>query len=200
MYDGLTGRYTFSCPGSGEVSVRLSSFRLVERLPGAGHPAVYRVRYACPCGEEHEGLVTHEELDWAPLGASDVSFFNVMTARLEKAADELIERAAALIRAGEWPWSFYCYPEGGPRPVYPSAFHVLAPADDAVGLAVRCPACSQTSVNVVSCRHVDEPFYNDRAVGVVEHIFPRDRDEALAAFRAELDSGTFDARRRDLAA
>ncbi len=200
MYDGLTGRYTFSCPGSGAVSVRLSSFRLVERLPGAGHPAVYRVRYACPCGEEHEGLVTHEELDWAPLGASDVSFFNIMTARLERAADELIERAAALIRAGEWPWSFYCYPEGGPRPVYPSAFHVLAPAQDAVGLAVRCPSCSQTSVNVVSCRHVDEPFYNDRAVGVVEHIFPRDRDEALAAFCAELDSGSFDARRRDLAA
>ena len=123
-----------------------------------------------------------------------------MTARLERAADELLERAARPDRAGEWPWSFYCYPEGAPRPVYPSAFRVLAPAEDTVGLAVCCPACSQTSVNVVSCRHVDEPFYNDRAVGVVEHIFPRDRERALTAFRAELDSGSFDARRRDLAA
>jgi hypothetical protein len=200
MYDGLTGRYTFSCPAADEVSVRLSRFRIVERLAGAAHPAVYRIRFACPCGDEHGGLVTHEELDWAPLGASDISFFNFMTARLERAADELLDRAATLIRAGAWPWSFYCYPEDRPQPVYPSAFRVLAPADDALGIAVRCPACAQTSVNVVTHRHLDEPFYNDPAVGVVEHIFPQDRERALAAFREELDSRSFDARRRDLAA
>jgi hypothetical protein len=55
-------------------------------------------------------------------------------------------------------------------------------------------------VNLVTHRHLDEPFYNDVAVGVVEHIFPRDRDRALSAFREELDSRSFDARRRDLAA
>jgi hypothetical protein len=200
MYDGLTGRYTFFCPSVREVSVRLSRFRLLERLAGPSHPAVYRILFACPCGDEHEGLVTHEELDWAPLGASELSFFNLMTARLERAADELLDRAASLIRAGEWPWSFYCYPEGGARPAYPSSFRVLAPADDAVGVAVRCPACGQTSVNLVTHRHLDEPFYNDAAVGVVEHIFPRDRTRALSAFREELDSCSFDARRRDLAA
>lgn len=200
MYDGLTGRYSFSCPVAGEVSVRLSRFRLVERLPGTAHPVVYRILFACPCGDEHEGLVTHEELDWAPLGASDTKFFNLMTARLERAADEFLERAATLIRSGEWPWSFYCYPEDRPKPVTPSAFRVLSPADGTVGVAVRCPACSQTSVNVVSRRHLDEPFYNDPAVGVVEHVFPRDRVQALAAFREELESGSFDARRRGLAA
>ncbi|HEX2505041.1 MAG TPA: hypothetical protein VHK22_02430 [Gaiellaceae bacterium] len=200
MYDGLTGRYTFSCPAAGEVSVRLSRFRLVERLAGTAHPAVYRIRFACPCGAEHEGLVTHEELDWAPLGGSDVPFFNLMTARLEQAADELLDRAASLIRAGAWPWSFYCYPENRPQPAYPSSFRALAPADETVGVAVRCAACGQTSVNLVTHRHLDEPFYNDPSVGVVEHIFPRDRRRAVAAFREELESGTFDARRRDLAA
>ncbi len=69
MYDGLTGHYTFSCPVVGHVQVRLSAFRSLERLPGASHPAVYQVVFACSCGGEHEGLVTHEDLDWAPLGA-----------------------------------------------------------------------------------------------------------------------------------
>jgi hypothetical protein len=34
----------------------------------------------------------------------------------------------------------------------------------------------------------------------VEHVFPQDRALAAAAFREELDSSLFDARRRDLAA
>jgi hypothetical protein len=69
-----------------------------------------------------------------------------------------------------------------------------------VGLAVECPLCSHTSVNVVSRDHVDVPFFNDRQIGVVEHVFRRDRELALAAFRDELESSLFDASRRDLAA
>ena len=200
MYDGLTGRYTFSCPQHGEARVPLSTFRALERLPGAAHPAVYKVVFACACGDQHEGLVTHEELDWAPIGASDASFFNVMTARLEPVVDELLDRAAASIRAGVWPWSFFCYPEGRPRPIFPSRFRLLAASGDDVGVAVRCAACESTSVNFVTRRHVDEPFFHDRRVTVVEHVFASDREETLAAFRAELASGGFDARRRDLAA
>ncbi len=198
MYDGLTGRYTFACPGGGEARVRLSGFRSLERLPGAAHPAVYSVRFACGCGEDHSGLVTHGELDWAPLGGQG-AFFNVMTARLESVAGELLDQAARRIHAGMWPWSFFCYPEGRARPVFPSAFRLLAPADDQVGVAVRCPACTSTSVNLVSTRHVDEPFYSDRRVGVVEHVFTPDREKTLAAFRDELYSGAFEARRRELA-
>ena len=200
MYDGLTGRYTFSCPSRGEVGVPLSEFRVLERLPGAAHPAVYKITFSCGCGEEHEGLVTHEELDWAPLGGADTSFLNLMTARFESAALELIDRAARGIQAGTWPWSFFCYPEERSRPVYPSAFRVLSPGGGDVGVAVRCPACTQTTVNVVTRAHVDVPFYNDRSVGVVEHVFASDREGALEAFRAELLSAAFDARRRDLAA
>jgi hypothetical protein len=200
MYDQLTGRYTFACPAHGEVRVALSRFRILERLPGAAHPAVYKIVFACDCGAEHDGLVTHDELDWAPLAGTGSAFLNLMTARLESAALDLLDLAARHIQTGTWPWSFFCYPEERPRPVTPSAFRVLAGGGDELGLAVACPSCSHTSVNVVSREHVDVPFYNDLRVGVVEHIFSRDRELALAAFRDELDSGRFDARRRDLAA
>src|SRR5919109_3574469 len=198
MYDALTGRFTFSCPARGETRVTLSAFRQLERLPGAAHPAVYRVLFECSCGEEHDGLVTHDDLDWAPLGLQGGVFYNIMTSRLDQFEHELSSLAAQRIRAGEWPWSFFCYPEEQPRPVFPSSFRVLAAEDANVGVAVECPACARTSVNVVTRPHVDVPFYNDRHVGVVAHIFSADRDATVEAFRAELDSGAFDARRRDL--
>lgn len=200
MYDELTGRYTFACPARGEVRVALSCFRILERLPGAAHPAVYKITFACDCGGEHDGLVTHDELDWAPLAGSGSAFLNLMTARLEPTALDLLDLAARHIQTGSWPWSFFCFPEERPRPVTPSAFRVLAGGGTELGLAVECPSCAHTSVNVVTREHVDVPFYNDRRVGVVEHIFARDRELALSAFRDELDSAVFDARRRDLAA
>ena len=46
MYDSLTGRYAFACPTRGEARVKLSAFRTLERLPGAEHPVIYRVRFA----------------------------------------------------------------------------------------------------------------------------------------------------------
>jgi hypothetical protein len=198
MYDALTSRYTFSCPHRGESRVALSAFRTLEPLAGTGHPVVYRVRFACGCGDEHDGLVRHDELDWAPLGLDGGVFLNLMTSRVEPLAAELGDLAASRIRAGEWPWSFYCYPEERPRPVYPSAFMLLSPGEASLGLAVRCPACSRTSVNVVSHAHVDVPFHNDREVGVVEHVFPDDAHATVEEFRAELWSAAFDARRLSL--
>jgi hypothetical protein len=195
MYDALTSKYTFACPSAGESRVALSAFRTLEPLAGTAHPVVYCVRFACPCGGEHDGLVSHDELDWAPLGLGAGEFLNLMTARLDPVAVELGELAAGHIGRGAWPWSFFCYPEERPRPVSPSSFLVLAPGDRALGLAVCCPACHRTSVNVVSCEHVDIPFWNDREVGVVEHVFPDDLHASLEEFRAELWSASFDARR-----
>jgi hypothetical protein len=200
MYDRMTGRYTFACPVTGEVSLPLSAFRVIDRLPGAAHPAVYKITFSCECGDEHEGLVAHDDLDWAPLAGGDVSFVNMMTSKLESATADLLELAATQIRVGEWPWSFFCYPEERARPVFPSSFRALGAGEDRIGLAVECPSCSRTSVNLVTHQHVDVPFYNDRKVDVVEHIFSGDRETTLEAFRSELDSGRFDARRRDLAA
>jgi predicted RNA-binding Zn-ribbon protein involved in translation (DUF1610 family) len=198
MYDTLTTSYTFSCPTHGETHVRLSRFRRLDELPGAHSPSVYRVDFACGCGGEHPGLVTHDDLDWAPLGIrDDTAFVNLMTSRVEALGVELGDLAAARIKAGEWPWSFFCWPEERPRPVTPSAFKLLAPAvgGDRVGVAVRCPVCGKVSVNLVSRAHVDVPFVNDREIGVVEHLFGDDVASTLDEFRAELWSGTFDARR-----
>jgi hypothetical protein len=200
MYDGLTGLYTFACPVRGEVRLPLSAFRIIDRLPGAAHPAIYKITFSCDCGDEHEGLVAHDDLDWAPLAGGKVSFVNLMTSKLESAASDLLDLAATQIRVGAWPWSFFCYPEERARPVFPSSFRALGAGEDRIGLAVECPSCSRTSVNLVTHRHVDVPFYNDRKVDVVEHIFSGDRETTLEAFRLELDSGRFDARRRDLAA
>jgi hypothetical protein len=201
MYDTLTTSYTFNCPIHGETHVQLSRFRRLEQLAGALHPAVFRVDFECGCGEDHPGLVTHEDLDWAPLGLhDDTQYVNLMTSRFEVVAGEFGDLAASRIKAGEWPWSFFCWPEERPRPVFPSAFKLLAPAvsGDRVGLAVRCPACGKVSVNLVSRAHVDVPFVNDREVGVVEHHFADDAAATLAEFRAELWSGSFDARRLGL--
>src|SRR5918911_5646515 len=99
MYDGLTTRYTFSCPLRGEARVALSDFRTIERLPGAAHPAVFRVRFACACGGEHDGLVSDHDLDWAPLGLDQGLFLNLMTARLDEVARELSDLAARRILA-----------------------------------------------------------------------------------------------------
>src|SRR5215471_4160274 len=195
MYDALKSRYTFSCPERGEAHVRLHDFRELERLPGAAHPAVFRVRYACACGDDHVGLVAHDELDWAPLGLQTGSFLNLMTDRLEPLGDEFGDLAARRIGAGEWPWSFFCYPEERPRPVFPSSFSLLAPGGHAVGVAVRCPVCSRFSVNLVSEEHIDLPFHNDASVGVVPHVFAADVPQALEEFRAELYSSAFDVRR-----
>ncbi len=195
MYDSLTSRYTFACPRRGESRVSLSAFRTLEPLPGTTHPVVYQVRFACPCGDEHDSLVSHDELDWAPLGLDGRLFLNLMTSRLEPVASELGDLAAMRIQAGEWPWSFFCYPEERPRPVFPSSFWLLAPGGGSLGLAVRCPACSRISVNLVSHEHVDIPFHNDREIGVVDHVFPEDTHAAVEEFRAELWSASFDARR-----
>ena len=195
MYDPLTSRYTFACPERGEARVALSAFRRLERLEGAAHPAVYQVRFACTCGGEHDGLVRHDELDWAPLGLEGGVFLNLMTSKVEPLANELGNLAAVRIGAGEWPWSFFCYPEERPRPVFPSAFFLLAPGNGRLGLAVRCPACRRTSVNLVSHEHVDVPFHNDRQIGVLEHVFADDVRATVEEFRADLFSSAFDARR-----
>ena len=175
----------------------LSSFRSLERLDGTAHPAVYRVSFDCPCGEEHPGLVTHDDLDWAPLGLQAGRFLNLMTARLEEVGCELGDLAALRIQSGDWPWSFFCYPEERPRPVFPSSFFLLAPGDrkQRLGVAVRCPACERTSINLVSHEHVDVPFRNDESVGVVEHVFAEDAQSIVDEFAAELHSASFDARR-----
>jgi hypothetical protein len=200
MYDALTTQYAFPCPERGEARVALSSFRRIEQLPGAAHPAVFAVDFDCGCGGQHPGLVSHDELDWAPLGLQEGVFLNLMTASFDPVEDELADLAARRIQAGEWPWSFFCYPEERPRPVFPSSFFLLGLAayGGSIGIAVRCPACGSVSINLVSAEHVDIPFHNDAEIGVVEHVFRPDFERILEGFVDELYSARFDTRRLSL--
>jgi hypothetical protein len=197
-YDGLTARFGFRCPSRGEARVRLSSFRTVEQLPGATHPAVFGVTFACPCGAPHESLVAHDDLDWAPLAAPEEQFYNVMTGRFESAASELAEQAAAHIKRGRWPWCLFCYAEETPRPIFPSALRLVTPTEEGMVLAARCPSCSRTSVNLVSEEHLDVPFHNDREIGVVETVFADDVELGLPALSEQLASRAYEARPRRL--
>jgi hypothetical protein len=74
---------------------------------------------------------------------------------------------------------------------------VLAPsgAGEEVGLAVRCPVCGSTSINLVTTQHLDVPFHNDREVGVVPHVFTSDFERVVEEFATELYSARFDSRR-----
>jgi len=200
MYDALAARYTFACPRRERTSVPLSAFREIERLPGAAHPAVFRVRFTCLCGDDHDGLVAHDDLDWAPLGVGEKRMYvNLMTSRVDAVRDELEDLAVRRIKAGRWPWAAYCYPEGRPRPAFPSSFELLAPGGGgSIGIAVRCASCRRLSINVVTTAHVDVPFHHDVEVAVVPHPIADDAYRTLAEFRDELWSETFDARRLEL--
>lgn len=194
--DALTGTYRLPCPERGTAAVRLSAFREIDRLPGPAHPSIFRVVFLCACGEEHVALVAHDALDWAPLGFDDGSLFvNLMTSRSDELASELVALASSHIHRGEWPWCFFCSREGAPRPVTPSAFRRLAPATGAVAVAVRCPVCDATSINLVTPPHVDVPFHSDRQIGVATHPFDDDALRTVDTFRAELEATTFDERR-----
>ena len=125
MYDALTSTYTLSCPNRGESRVRLSAFRALDRLPGAAHPAVYRVDYACSCGEEHPALVSHDELDWAPLGLAGGSFLNLMTSRPTRSRRSSAITRRGGIKAGRVAVELLLLPEERPRPLFPSSFFLL---------------------------------------------------------------------------
>ena len=199
MYDPLTSTYSFPCPHGHEPRVRLSAFRTLERLPGATHPAVFGVSFACSCGSDHTALVPHDDLDVAPLGVGiGGEFRNLLTGRDESLDNELLDIAARRIGAGEWPWTLFCFLEGRPQPMTPSALAVIAPGERLLGVAARCPSCSTTSVNLVTREHLDIPFWNDVSVGVVDHVFGDDALRTIDEFRAELDSSRFDERRLDL--
>src|SRR5437868_13412561 len=89
MYDVLRASYRFHCPHRppGQLrTVALSRFRSIERLPGAAHPGVFRITYLCDCGDDHVGLVAHDDLDYGPMAATPVECGNLETVRPEPVA------------------------------------------------------------------------------------------------------------------
>jgi hypothetical protein len=100
-----------------------------------------------------------------------------------------------------WPWTFYCACEHDVRPGYPSQLARLAPTGDRglVGIAVRCASCAGLSVNIVSERHLDEPFYHDATLRFVDRPLPPGAG-LVERFTHELWSGQFDRERNRFAA
>jgi len=84
------------------------------------------------------------------------------------------------------------------RPGYPSALAWVDGLEQLVGCAVRCATCGETSLNMVSRRHLDEPFFHDHVVHAVER--PVGEIAEIEQFRAELWSRHFDRHRSDFAA
>lgn len=203
MWDALRHSYRFRCPeGAAERGpVPLSSFRSVERLSGPAHPAVFQIVHLCAvCGGEHAALAPHDELDHAPLAASvEIAFWNPMTGRIEgDLGHELNQAAADQLRRGHWPWSFWCSAEQRLRPAYPSSLRFVARQDRLVGVAVTCSSCGEHSLNLVSQRHLDEPFYHDPVVHSLER--PVGELDEHERFRRQLGSSHFDAHGTDQAA
>ena len=158
-------------------------------------PRRVRVRAA---GASTSALVGHDALDWAPLGLDDGAHV--------RQPDDLSPRrprgraralATARIGAGEWPWSFFCYREDAPASRHARRRSGCSPRRRRDGRASPCaaPSCGSTSINVVTRPHVDVPFHSDASVGVVAHVFEDDALRTIDAFRAELDSASFDERR-----
>ena len=117
------------------------------------------------------------------------------------ARGELGELAAPRIKAGEWPWSFFCWPEERPRPVYPSAFQLLAPAVDRRPRRARGAlpglrqGVGQPRLARARRRAVRE---RPRGGGGASTCSRDDASATLEEFQAELWSGSFDARRLGL--
>jgi hypothetical protein len=203
MYDVLRASYRFHCPQRPQGQLRtvaLSRFRSIERLPGAAHPAVFRVTYLCDCGDDHVGLVAHDDLDYGPIAATPVEFRNLVTGRTEPVADELVELTRAQVQKGNWPWKLYCGREAKLKPVFPSSLALVCPAEtELVGVAMHCPSCGELSLNVVSEAHLDVPFYHDRVVRLIDRPFLDARDLTVDDFHERLWSAGFDAERAKLA-
>lgn len=197
MYDSLLNRYRFSCPNTDEHAwVSVSGFRAVRRLRGAAAPAVFRVNYTCTCGDLHESLITHDTLDYEPLGTdTSATFLNLLTGSRELLAPEMGDMAGTMIRQGKWPWTFYCYPESATRPAFPSSLRMVSPVEDTGherhGVLFRCYSCERLTINLVSRQHLDVPFFNDPVLHYVDRVVGKDHVSTEEAFRHQLDSGHY---------
>lgn len=199
MYDNLRNQYQLKCPtGQTPVWVSISSFRSVKRLQGAMAPAVFRVQYSCPCGDEHESLITHDRLDLDPISphSSAVPFLNLLTGSRELLSTELTDISETNIRKGQWPWTFYCHAESTHRPGFPSSIRMVSPVphergDDRHGVLVRCSTCERMTINLVTRNHLDVPFFNDATIHFIDRMVSGEDRTVEEAFRTQLDSAWF---------
>ena len=183
MYDALTDALHVLVPTPRrDEGARSRPSGGSTRLPGSAHPAVYRVEFACGCGGEHPGLVTHDELDWAPLGAGErTPFLNLMTSRLDDAGDELGDLAARRIEAGDVAVELLLLPGGAAAarlPVRRSRCSRPGGRAAASGSRFAAPSAARLGQPRLARRTSTCPSTTTREIGVVEHVFARRRRRA----------------------
>ena len=181
-------------PASGEARVPLSSFRTLERLPGA--VASGRVSASSSPAGAARSIRAHLRTTTstgAPLGLGerpDVPERADRPRRLRRPRSSA-DLAATRIGAGEWPWSFFCYLEDGPRPMTPSAFARRSPAARAEDAFARRGSLPRLLDGVGQPRLAASMSTSrsgtTRASGRGSRL-RRDAVRALADFRAELES------------
>jgi hypothetical protein len=121
-----------------------------------------------------------------------------MTATLDLVEGELAD-LRRLIAAGKWPWSFFCYPEERPRPIFPSAFFLLAPASTAARWGSPCAVRSARASRSTSSRRSTSTFLPQRRRDRGGRARSRRLRRVLEEFSAELVTAKrFDARRLSL--
>ncbi len=155
-FDAIAGGWDAVCSASGDHGVlRLSAFRRVERLPGAGAPPAHLVTYRCAdgCGGHHTLLMSGEELDWSPIATALPAHFDLMTGRMAVEPDAGVERWWRSMRDGHWPVTLRCEHHDAPVPAWPSCLRALEPDDerDVRWLLVhwRCPLCERDGSQVM---------------------------------------------------
>ena len=204
MYDALTTTYTLLVPAprrDARAAVALPPARAAARARSI-RPSTASSSPAAAATSTPGSSRTTTSTGRRSASSDETTFVNLMTSQ-RRAARRTSSRdlAAARIKAGEWPWSFFCWPEERPRPVFPSAFRLLAPT------AAAAIAWRRRALPVLRARLGEPRLARARRRAVHERPRGRrrrstcSRDDAGATveeFRAELDSESFDARRLDL--
>lgn len=156
-YDIVSGGWRSVCPQSAiREPVLLSQFRRVGRLDGPGRPPVYQIAYRCvQCDDSHRMLLTGTELDLQPVTDPLPPFFNVMTGRLDIAAEFLGGPWAEAMRRGHWPLFLRCPRHREPVRGWPSCLRALEPevssgAPRSFLVHFECPRCTQPETQIMT--------------------------------------------------
>jgi hypothetical protein len=148
-YDTIQVGWSLACVEQARrIVVRLDAFRELEELPGAVHPALFRVAYRCPaCRGRHLALIAGGDLDVAPLREPPPPYYDPLLGHMTWDGDAVSELWLQSIRRHRWPLVFQCCAERRAVPGWPSALRVLEPdREERTSLyrvAYRCPSCGE---------------------------------------------------------
>lgn len=148
-WDVLQSAWRVAPPcSSATTSIQLTHFRSLTRLLGSESPPIWNIEIQCPaCEDQHHILMNGTVLDWAPLMDPLPPHFDVLTQRMEWAADECSKKLELSLRQGNWPLQLRCYRHGSIHG-WPSLLQRIEPDNRGERFLAThgCPHCSSTSL------------------------------------------------------